>query len=134
MQKSHTAGTGNLTGTVVDRVYTVDEAGERCRIAGQDKIAQVHLHSIREAGLTAGPARKHTHGITSRDVPQHETSPDETGSASNRYSHEEHRSSQRTDAAPFRKYDLVFWSNPSLTVGAPIRAATVRERSFDTSP
>jgi hypothetical protein len=35
---------------------------------------------------------------------------------------------------PFRKYDLVFWNNPSLTVGAPIRAATVRERSFDTSP
>src|SRR5450759_3829664 len=29
-------------------------------------------------------------------------------------------------STPFRKYDLVFWSNPSLTVGAPIRAATVR--------
>jgi hypothetical protein len=36
-------------------------------------------------------------------------------------------------STPFRKYDLVFWSNPSLTVGAPIRAATVRERSYDTS-
>ena len=30
VQKSHTAGAGNLTGTVVDRVYTIDEAGERC--------------------------------------------------------------------------------------------------------
>jgi hypothetical protein len=36
-------------------------------------------------------------------------------------------------STPFRKYGLVFWSNPSLTVGAPIRAATVRERSYDTS-
>ena len=24
-------------------------------------------------------------------------------------------------STPFRKYDLVFWSNPSFTVGAPIR-------------